>query len=140
MRQRSASKVAIVAVAAVCATFFTGPGAAAAATHPGPDAHAALSGTWGKAEEVPGTAAFSKSGNAQLLSVSCASAGNCSAGGYGDSGAFVVSETGGMWGKAERFPASGITSVSCASAGNCSAGGDYQGRRNTTKAFVAVES
>ena len=36
----------------------------------------------GKAEEVPGTAALDTGGGAQLDSLSCASAGNCSAGGY----------------------------------------------------------
>src|ERR1700722_7951421 len=38
-------------------------------------------GTWGAAEEVPGTAALNTGGNAQVNSVSCSSAGNCSAGG-----------------------------------------------------------
>jgi hypothetical protein len=53
-------------------------------------------GTWGKAEEVPGTAALNQDGRAAISSVSCASAGRCSAVGYyansaGDQ-AFVVSE------------------------------------------------
>ena len=57
-----------------------------------------LGGTWGIAEEVPGTAALNKAGGAEISSVSCASAGNCSAGGYyvdasGRQQAFVVSET-----------------------------------------------
>ena len=39
-------------------------------------------GTWGTAEEVPGSAALNKGGDAEILSVSCASAGNCSAGGF----------------------------------------------------------
>jgi hypothetical protein len=52
-------------------------------------------GTWGKAIEVPGTAALNQGGNAETTSVSCASAGECSAGGFtaGGGGAFVVSET-----------------------------------------------
>jgi hypothetical protein len=59
-------------------------------------------GAWGKAEEVPGTAALNKGGDAEINSVSCASAGNCSAGGFyesssnpppaGTSQAFVVTE------------------------------------------------
>ncbi|HXP19639.1 MAG TPA: hypothetical protein VN840_08335, partial [Streptosporangiaceae bacterium] len=53
-------------------------------------------GTWGKAVEVPGTAALNTGVRAQINSVSCGSAGNCSAGGYytGRSGqqAFVVSQ------------------------------------------------
>ena len=43
-------------------------------------------GTWGKADEVPGIATLNTYGDAQIESVSCASAGNCSAGGnYTDS-------------------------------------------------------
>ncbi len=55
-------------------------------------------GTWGTAEEVPGTAALNKGGSASLKSVSCASAGNCSGGGSytdgsGHQQSFVVNET-----------------------------------------------
>jgi hypothetical protein len=39
------------------------------------------SGTWGKAEKVPGSAALNVGGVAGLESVSCGSAGNCAAGG-----------------------------------------------------------
>jgi hypothetical protein len=95
-------------------------------------------GTWGSAEEVPGTAALNTGGVASLSSVSCASAGNCAAGGYyigshGDE-AFVVTETGGIWGNAEEVPGTAalntggdarLDSVSCSSAGNCGAGGSY---------------
>ena len=52
-------------------------------------------GTWGRAEEVPGTAALNTGGGAQVTSVSCAAAGQCSAGGYYDGSghqAFVVTE------------------------------------------------
>ncbi len=67
-------------------------------------------GTWGTAEEVPGTAALNTGRDAQIDSVSCASAGNCSAGGgYTDqppaTQAFVVSETNGTWGTRRRSPA-----------------------------------
>jgi hypothetical protein len=113
-------------------------------------------GTWRKAEEAPGTAALNKAKNAQITSVSCASAGNCSAGGHYTSGyyldgtpisqAFVVSEVHGTWRKAEEVPGTGalnigdgagITSVSCASAGNCSASGYYTGIGQ--EAFVVGE-
>src|SRR5258708_27521001 len=40
-----------------------------------------VNGTWHTAKEVPGTAALNKRGNAAVSSVSCVSAGNCSAGG-----------------------------------------------------------
>jgi hypothetical protein len=115
-------------------------------------------GTWGKAIEVPGTAAVNKGGGAQITSVSCAPAGDCSAGGFyaGSTGqqAFVVNEKHGTWGKAIEVPGSrtlnkyrnaGITSVSCTSAGNCSAGGFYANHAAGitsppgTQAFVVSE-
>lgn len=57
-------------------------------------------GTWGTAREVPGTAALNQGGSASVNSVSCGSAGNCSAGGFytdgsGHQQAFVASETNG---------------------------------------------
>jgi hypothetical protein len=114
-------------------------------------------GTWGKAEEVPGTGTLNASGNAQTSSVSCSSAGNCSAGGsYEDSSgadqAFVVTETNGTWGTAEEVPGTaalntggraGVNAVSCASAGNCSAGGFYAVAPHPNshqEAFVANET
>ena len=64
-------------------------------------------GTWRTAIEVPGTAALNRGGIAEITSVSCASAGNCSAGGhYADSSghqqAFVVSQINGTWGTRHR--------------------------------------
>lgn len=55
-------------------------------------------GTWGTAGEVPGTATLNTGGNAAIDSLSCASTGNCSAGGtYTDLAdglqAFVVSHS-----------------------------------------------
>lgn len=41
-----------------------------------------FNGTWETAGEVPGTAALNQGGIANVASVSCGSAGNCSAGGY----------------------------------------------------------
>jgi hypothetical protein len=38
-------------------------------------------GSWGTAQEVPGSAALNAGGYANVNSVSCASAGNCAAGG-----------------------------------------------------------
>jgi hypothetical protein len=57
-----------------------------------------VKGVWGKAQQVPGTAALNKGGSAHIFSVSCAQAGSCSAGGsYLDASrhlqAFVVNET-----------------------------------------------
>lgn len=114
-----------------------------------------VNGTWGAAEEVPGTASLNQGGNAQIRSVSCASAGNCSAGGlYADTGtnkfeAFVVSEVNGTWGTAEEVPGTSslnegaqaaIYSVSCPSAGNCGAGGYYTDGSNHWQAFVVSEA
>jgi len=55
-------------------------------------------GSWGKAKEVPGTAALNAGGGAGVDVLSCASPGNCSAGGsYPDSSGlrqvFVADET-----------------------------------------------
>jgi hypothetical protein len=55
-------------------------------------------GSWSKAIEVPGSGALNTGGSAQIMSVSCTSAGYCAAGGYyldraGNDEAFVVSRT-----------------------------------------------
>jgi hypothetical protein len=110
-------------------------------------------GTWGKAKEVPGTAALNQGGNAAVVSVSCASAGNCSGGGSYTDGtgvdghpqAFVVSQANGTWGKAEEVPgtatlnqvAASVTAVSCPAAGDCGAGGFYL--NSSTRAFVVSQ-
>ena len=106
-------------------------------------------GTWGKAKEV--AAALDTGGGAAINSVSCASAGNCSAGGfYGPSAgvaAFVVNEMNGTWGKATEVATALNTggfaetsSVSCGSAGNCSASGFYTDSSRGTQAFVINET
>jgi hypothetical protein len=111
-------------------------------------------GIWGTAKEVPGTAALNTGGNAGITSVSCASAGNCSAGGdYADRRghfqAFVVNQTNGTWGKAEEVPgtaalnrggSAGLGSVSCPAAGKCSAGGTYKDSSGNFQAFVVNRS
>jgi hypothetical protein len=103
-----------------------------------------VNGTWGKGKEVPGTAALNTGGTAAIGSVSCASAGNCSAGGYYNAGAslrpFLVSQVNGTWGKAEEVPHGlAINSVSCAPAGNCSAGGDYTPTSSRVQAVVVSQ-
>jgi hypothetical protein len=81
--------------------------------------------------------------------VSCASAGNCSAGGLGDGQLFVVNETNGTWGGAEQIPGfaalnqggqAELFSMSCASAGNCSTGGSYTDSSKLMQAFVVNET
>jgi hypothetical protein len=111
------------------------------------------SGTWGTARPVPGLAALNTGGNANISTVSCASPGNCSAGGYytltsGLQQAFVVSETSGIWHSALEVPgtaalnqgAAQVNSLSCASPGNCGAGGFYTLASGVQAAFVVTES
>jgi len=112
-----------------------------------------MNGTWGTATEVPGTSSLNGTGDAQITSVSCASAGNCSAGGYYEDAsyhhqAFVVSQVNGTWGNALEVPGTStlntdgdahINSVSCASPGNCSAGGYYRDGSNNLQAFIVSQ-
>jgi hypothetical protein len=109
---------------------------------------------WGKAIEVPGLGSLNQGGNAEVTSVSCATSGNCSAGGYYIDGsehqqAFVVSETDGTWGTAIEVPGTApvnsagtasVASVSCASAGNCVAGGSYAPSGGDIQPFVVSET
>jgi hypothetical protein len=139
------------AVAAFCLALMPDAGAVAAATHRAAAAPATAGGTWGNAMTVPGLAALAK-GGAVLVSVSCASPGNCSAGGEyvdgaGHTQSFVVGQMHGRWGTALQVPGiaslntgdAGINSVSCGSVGNCSAGGSYTDGAGHSQAFVVNE-
>jgi hypothetical protein len=145
---------AAVAGAVVWPALLTCAGASAAVPA-GHGARAAVAGgTWGNAHGIPGLAALNQGGYSPVTSVSCASAGNCSAGGeYKDGSgrfhAFVVSEINGTWHKAEQVPGTAglnqgknasVTSVSCPAAGNCSAGGYYADGSGRTQAFVVSET
>jgi hypothetical protein len=141
---RPRRKCLVLAAAVACSAIALLAGTGVAAAQAG-DAHAAVSGgTWGTAREVAG--ALNTGGSAGVSSVSCRSAGNCSAGGSatGTSGqlqAFVVNERNGTWGTAQKIatgPDAEVGSVSCAGAGNCSAGGSY-GRSPHFHAFVVNE-
>jgi hypothetical protein len=113
-----------------------------------------VNGTWRTAIQVPGTATLSQGNGAVLASLSCASAGNCSAGGWhqvgsGQTQAFVVSQVSGTWRTAIQVPGTATlnsggvawtVSVSCASAGNCSAGGGYTDNSGHRQAFVVTQS
>lgn len=111
-------------------------------------------GIWHRAIEVPGIRALNTDGDAQVSSVSCASPGNCSAGGYYHAGtynlqqAFVATEVKGIWHRAIKVPGTAklnkggsaqVQSVSCPSAGKCSAGGYYSDRSKAFQAFVVTE-
>ncbi len=111
------------------------------------------SGVWHNAIKVPHTAALNLGGLAGVTSVSCASTGNCAAGGaYTDGSgryeAFLVDETTGVWGNAREVPGTAtlnvggyatVNSISCPIAGNCSAGGSYRDTKTTNQAFVVSE-
>jgi len=111
------------------------------------------SGRWGRAAEVPGSAALNAGGFAQVSAVSCASAGNCAAGGFYRDGsrdlqAFAATERNGRWGRAAGVPGlralnaggnAAITSVSCPAAGSCAAGGFYRNGSGLRQAFVVSE-
>ncbi len=104
---------------------------------------------WGKALEVPGSAALNVGGNAQVLSVSCGPGGDCEAGGFytdhgKDTQGFLVMERDFKWGAAATVPGlaalnagavnSQVSSVSCAPGGGCAAGGFIGGA-----GFVATQ-
>jgi hypothetical protein len=140
---RSAALIAAV-TAATCTLLLAGSGQAVTVT----------AGTWHAAREAPGTGTLNKGGQAQVQSLSCASAGNCTAGGYYTNGSghhqvFLAREASGSWQTAFEVPGSftlnaggnaQIYSVSCATGGNCSAGGYYTNASGHTQPFVASEA
>jgi hypothetical protein len=84
----------------------------------------------------------------------CAADGDCSAGGFYEDGvskngeAFVIGESGKVWGQAQGLPSlvtlntgdnAIIGTVSCAAAGNCGAGGYYRAN-GSVRPFVVAES
>ena len=112
-------------------------------------------GRWGRAEEVPATAALNARGNAALTSISCTAAG-CAAGGWYTGGvrrhtqtAFLATERRGTWRAATQVPGLAalnpggdtfITAVSCAPSGWCAAVGDYIDAASTeTRMFVVTQ-
>lgn len=116
--QHRVTKTAVLSMAALgllvlagTACTATGTQASHHATQTVQHARPAVSrGIWHSAREVPGTAALNKGGNAQGMSISCPSAGNCSATGLLDNAAgtqmqpFVVNEVNGTWHTATRVP------------------------------------
>jgi hypothetical protein len=150
----------VAALAAIIAAVLP---AAAGCTAGGPTASSAApaasgapaSGHWGPAVPVPGLGGrgLNAGGQAWVTSVSCASAGNCAAGGsykdgHGHSLVFVAGERNGQWGTAIEIPATAqlnaggypqVSSVSCPSAGNCAAGGWYLDSSHNRHAFIVSE-
>jgi hypothetical protein len=110
------------------------------------------SGTWGPATEI---ALPTPATNPQVTmrSVSCSSAGNCSAGGLyldasGHQQAVLVTETAGTWGTgvqaslppAATDPKAFVISVSCFSAGNCTAVGGFNDSSGNTQGVILSET
>jgi hypothetical protein len=108
-------------------------------------------GRWRTTTGVPGLAALTTGGrNAEVLTVSCASAGSCAAGGfYSDRShhrqGFVAAEDNGAWGRATQVPglsalnAGGNAEVrwlSCPASRKCASGGFYTDASNKHQGFV----
>jgi hypothetical protein len=112
------------------------------------------SGRWAAGVEASRPANAGRNPDVQLVSVSCGSAGNCSAvGGYKDSSdhsrGVLLTEKSGRWarGVEASLPAGAGTprrvalfSVSCASAGNCTAVGLSQDSENHLQGLMLTET
>jgi len=112
-------------------------------------------GSWGTGVEavLPANAATPNEG-ASVVSISCASAGNCSAAGfYFDSShverGLLLTETEGTWGagveapppaNAAAAPWVSLDSVSCASAGNCGVVGSYVDSSGDGRGLLLTET
>lgn len=101
------------------------------------------SGTWGKAIIVPGLTSVPGQQDSNVTSISCASARNCTAGGYyqypykrpdGGSAAFAVTEVNGAWARLKVISGlsalstshkDAISAVSCTARAACTAAGAY---------------
>ncbi len=95
-------------------------------------------------------ATLNAAGFAAVRSVSCASPGNCAAGGYyvdgsGHLEAFVAIQRNGRWGTAIEVPGTAalnaggeaqVNSVSCNQPGPCTAGGFYKRPHGPNQGFV----
>ena len=108
-------------------------------------------GTWGSAIEATGTGFLNADGVALALTVSCSSAGNCTAGGdFANASAqlqaFSINEVNGVWDSAVQLPGiatlgtnSTFTWIKCSSVGNCSGVGVYTDASTHTQSFVDDE-
>ena len=107
-------------------------------------------GTWGKAIEVPGSAALNTGKDMVVTEVSCVAPGKCSATGdfhtsEHSQGVWVASQKGGTWGHAGTIPglsglATGgqaeVNGLSCATSGSCGLVGDYFTMTGSQQPFV----
>jgi hypothetical protein len=113
-----------------------------------------VNGTWHNAIRVPGMTVLTRHIFGTVLSVSCSSAGNCSAGGwYTDRSdhlqPFVASDVNGTWHNAVKVPGIAtlnrggdavINSMSCGSRGNCSGLGSYADSSKRYQLFVVSKA
>jgi len=153
-----AVSAAVTWAAAVAPAWPAAAGMTAGARPPGAGDASAVgaarpAGSWGTATAVSAVsgAVPAATSFAEVNSVSCASAGDCTAGGtavdrHGQQG-FVAVERNGRWGTAIGVPGLAalntgeyveVMSVSCGSAGSCAAGGFYESRHGQ-QGLVAVE-
>jgi hypothetical protein len=111
-----------------------------------------LDGTWGPPEPLAGMRALNTGGVASVSSVSCASVGDCTVGGYFTgtyNQPFLATLTDGVWAAPFQVPGvvdaanepggADVTVVSCPSAGNCTAGGFSSDADDVSHAFVIDE-
>ena len=115
-------------------------------------------GVWNQATPAvfdSGVPNITSAASARLSSVSCATAGNCTAVGKfknaaGGTEAFTMTSTGGVWGQGapavfatgvqKAIPDAEFLSVSCASAGNCTAVGRFRNANNYREAFTMTST
>ena len=150
MRSASGKRV-LAALVAACAIVVLGAGSASAAER-------VLQGlSWGAGVEAVLPADAAEGGGAALESVSCPSAGNCSAVGWyadgsGKTQGLLLTETAGRWaagveavlpanaGASAGIPGAFVRFVSCASAGNCSAVGTYPDSSGGQQGMLLTET
>jgi len=112
---------------------------------------AEVNGTWQPAGSIPGLDNLNTNGSARIYSISCASSGSCTAGGYyadsASSGfqAWVATEASGTWSGALEVPGTAalnvdafasLTSVSCPTSSSCTAVGYYDDASNAVQGWV----
>jgi hypothetical protein len=152
------SRLGVMVAALVTAAVWPGFAAeaagatAASTTAASPAPSGEPGGTWGEPQAIAGIPRNASSSG--ITSVSCASPGNCSAVGWWFvasanptiTGAFVLGETGGVWGAARQIPGLGTAvhpqaaAISCAAAGDCGVAGTFQSKSGQAMAFVASET
>ena len=152
MRVGSGRTTAVAAII-ISVGLLAGPPAGAASIRAASTAtaartSAAVTGSWGMAETIPGLGTL-----AATITVSCPATGYCAAVGVhnglnGTGEVFVISERNGVWGTPQPIPGlaaldvghgASVGGLSCASPGNCAVGGSYTDASNRRQAFVATE-